>query len=240
MSIKIMARVWENGPADKSEVLVLLAIADYCNDDGECWPAVASIAGKARMTERGVQKICARLIDIGWLEIDIRMGRRGCNLYRIKTPNTVHPEHGSPRTRLQETPNTVPKNPEPRSPEPSLTIIKPSEEPPLSPPAEKPAKRRPEIPLPEGWVPSERNIRDAEDRQFSAKEIDHEADRFRNHHHAKGSRYRDWDAAWRTWLGNARKYAGNRGMAGGQSPGGYGRGGSIASIVARRRAEGSV
>ena len=106
--------------------------------------------------------------------------------------------------------------------------------------APNPRKRRPEIPLPEGWVPSERNIRDAEDRQFSAKEIDHEADRFRNHHHAKGSRYRDWDAAWRTWLGNARKYAGNRGMAGGQSPGGYGRGGSIASIVARRRAEGSV
>jgi uncharacterized protein YdaU (DUF1376 family) len=106
--------------------------------------------------------------------------------------------------------------------------------------APKARNRRPEIPLPDGWVPSERNIQDAQDRQFSAKEIDDEADRFRNHHQAKGSRYRDWDAAWRTWLGNARKFGGNRGMAGGQIAGGYGRGGSIASIVARRRAEGQV
>ena len=123
-----MSKVWESGPPDKAEILVLLAIADYCNNDGECWPAVSSIARKARMTERGVQKISARLCEIGWLEIDYRMGRKGCNLYRI-TPNPIHPERGSPRTPEHETPNPVPKtpnpvpkNPEPRSPEPSLTI----------------------------------------------------------------------------------------------------------------------
>lgn len=71
---------------------------------------------------------------------------------------------------------------------------------------EKPPRRKPEIPLPEGWVPSDRNIADAEDRNFTSQEIDHHADRFRNHHHSKQSRFRDWDAAWRTWLGNARKF----------------------------------
>jgi len=124
LSIKIMSAVWESGPPDKAEILVLLAIADYCNDDGECWPAVSSIARKARMTERGVQKISARLCEIGWLEIDYRMGRKGCNLYRI-TPNPIHPERGSPRTPEHETPNPVPKNPEPRSPEPLRTIKEP-------------------------------------------------------------------------------------------------------------------
>jgi len=122
-----MSRVWDHGPLDKAEILVLLAIADYCNDEGECWPAVSSIARKARMTERGVQKICARLCEIGWLEINLRKGRHGCNLYRVTPPNAVHPEHGSPRTPEHQTPNPVRQNPEPRSPEPSLTIKEPSD-----------------------------------------------------------------------------------------------------------------
>jgi hypothetical protein len=126
MSIKIMSLVWDTGPSDKSEILVLLALADFCNDDGECWPSVAGIARKARMTERGVQKIIARLVDVGWVSINQNSGRRGCNLYTIKTP-----EPRSPRTTFTPNaktppPNPVPKTPEPRSPEPSITIIKPS------------------------------------------------------------------------------------------------------------------
>ena len=105
----------------------------------------------------------------------------------------------------------------------------------------KPTKprKKPEVPIPENWVPSDKNIADAEDRQFSAKEIEHEADSFRNYHTAKGSLFRDWDAAWRTWLGNARKF-GSRRMAGQASTGRHGQGGSIASIVARRWADGSA
>lgn len=34
-----------------------------------------------------------------------------------------------------------------------------------------------------------------------------EFDRFRNYHQAKGSRFRDWHAAWRTWVLNMVKYA---------------------------------
>jgi uncharacterized protein YdaU (DUF1376 family) len=93
--------------------------------------------------------------------------------------------------------------------------------------------------LPDGWVPSDKNISDAQAKGFSAQEIDNEADRFRDHHTAKGSTFKCWDAAWRTWLGNARKFSG-RFMAGPPSPGGYGQGSSIASIAARRRAAGQV
>lgn len=99
--------------------------------------------------------------------------------------------------------------------------------------------RKPEVPIPADWVLNDRNIKDAIERNFSAQEIDHEADQFRNSHTAKGSLFRDWDAAWRTWLGNARKFAG-RSMAGKAASGGYGQGGSIASIAARRRATGQV
>jgi hypothetical protein len=93
--------------------------------------------------------------------------------------------------------------------------------------------------LPEGWVPNERNVSDAKAKMFNATEIESEAHKFRDYHAAKGTVFADWDAGWRTWIANARKYAGG-GMAGGAQPGRYGQGGSIASIVARRRAAGEV
>ena len=57
-------------------------------------------------------------------------------------------------------------------------------------------------------MPSDKNISDAEGRGFTAREIEIEADRFRDFHTARGSIFKCWDAAWRTWLGNARKFAG--------------------------------
>jgi len=127
MSIRIMSAVWDSGVTDKGELLVLLALADFCNDEGTCWPSVGAIARKARMTERGVQKITARLCERGVLEINTQAARRGCNLYWVKPPNTVHREHGSPPNVVQKPPNAVPKTPEPRSPEPSFNHQEPSD-----------------------------------------------------------------------------------------------------------------
>jgi uncharacterized protein YdaU (DUF1376 family) len=100
-------------------------------------------------------------------------------------------------------------------------------------------KRAPEIELPPDWTPSDRNLSDAAARGFSQQEAADEADRFRDHHLARGTRFRDWDAAWRKWLGNARRYGG-RVVAIGAIPGRGGQGGSLASIAARRRAAGAV
>lgn len=38
-----------------------------------------------------------------------------------------------------------------------------------------------------------------------------ETRQFLDHHRAKGSTMKDWTAAWRTWMGNAQKYATQRG-----------------------------
>lgn len=113
----------------------------------------------------------------------------------------------------------------------SVSQEKPSEKP-------KPKVRR-AVALPQGWVPSEKNLADARKRNFTDGEIDHEASQFRDHHHARGTTFKDWDAAWRTWLGNARKFGG-RGMARQPSAIPGGQGGSIASIVARRRLAGEA
>lgn len=129
MSIKIMSQIWDCGPDNKGQLLVLLALSDYANDEGIAWPAVGSIAKKSRMTDRGVQKILRQLEDLGWLETVLGNGRKGTNTYRInpepETPNTVHPELETPN-QSAETPNRSAQNPEPCSPNPLRTIIEPS------------------------------------------------------------------------------------------------------------------
>jgi hypothetical protein len=50
-----------------------------------------------------------------------------------------------------------------------------------------------------------------------------EAEAFRDHHTAKGTRFTDWDAAFRTWLRNAVKFASNSNRPQGQSKAPVGR-----------------
>jgi hypothetical protein len=95
--------------------------------------------------------------------------------------------------------------------------------------------RNPELPLPDNWVPSDKNLSDAIARGFSQQEIQDEADRFRNHHIANDTRFRNWDAGWLKWLGNARRFANGRVVVT-PFPRGGGQGRSLASIAAQRRA----
>jgi len=126
MSIKIMSMIWDRGPDNQSERFVLLALADYANDEGECWPSIEGIAKKTCLTDRGVRKIIRRLEETRWLEIEAGGGRKNCNLYRIKTLNHVQPEQRSPLNVVPKNPEPRSLNPEPCSAEPSITIIEPS------------------------------------------------------------------------------------------------------------------
>lgn len=81
----------------------------------------------------------------------------------------------------------------------------------------KPKRSRP---APSRAIPGDWSPR-PEERAKAARDgldADAEAERFRDHHAAKGSTFVDWDAAFRTWLGNSLRFssdrAGPRGSAG--------------------------
>lgn len=132
MSVHVMSRVWRGGPSRQGALLVLLAIADFADDNGYAWPSVRSIAEKARMTERGVQKVIRELQKQGWLTIETGGGRGGSNRYKVmenpeqETVNTVRGEQETPNTDAK-TPNNDAETLNGGSPNPSRTIKEPSE-----------------------------------------------------------------------------------------------------------------
>lgn len=78
-----MSRVWADQTiTNQTELLVLLAIADYANGDGIAWPSVESIALKARLYPRSVFRVLDRLKKTGKLRIESGGGKQ-TNHYKI-------------------------------------------------------------------------------------------------------------------------------------------------------------
>jgi len=69
MSIRVMSLVWDGFPGAGSELLAMLALADWSDDDGRCYPSIAAIATKTRLSRSQAQRVIHGLIDGGFVEI---------------------------------------------------------------------------------------------------------------------------------------------------------------------------
>lgn len=85
MSIRVMSHVWQHSQAKGSELLLLLAIADFADDEGAAYPAVKTLAGKVRMSIRAVNYLLKKLIEDGELAVEAGGGRGHANVYRVQT-----------------------------------------------------------------------------------------------------------------------------------------------------------
>ena len=81
MSIKQMSQVWERADVQQGHLLVLLALADWANDKGVCWPSIPSIARKSRMGVRQVRRILADLESKKIITREEHRGRKGRDEY---------------------------------------------------------------------------------------------------------------------------------------------------------------
>lgn len=232
MSIRLMAAIFESTTLGPTERLVMLALADHADDDGRCYPSISRLCQRTGLSERAVQNNTRKLVEAGYIRIVIGGGKGNSNLYFVSANpaadapySSNNPAPDAPRTKCTpaagapQTPQQVRPNPAPDAPEPSGTIIgtvrkeadasfegarvhldldaKGQRSPP---------KRA--TSLPPEWLPSNRNISDARARNFTEDEIHDQAAAFRDYHLARGTTFKDWDAGWRTWLGNARRFAG--------------------------------
>lgn len=74
MSIRLMSEVWRTN-LPTVEKMVLLVIADHANDEGtEAWPSQATIAKKASVSIRTVQRAVNNLCKEGYLRMEKHKG----------------------------------------------------------------------------------------------------------------------------------------------------------------------
>jgi hypothetical protein len=120
-----------------TQKLVLLALCDCANDQGECYPSILTLAQKCSLTDRAVQTALRELEASSRLRREMRTGR--ATVYWVKPDaqdprTTFTPERRSPPKNIHPTPerasppppNVVHPTPERRSPR---TINEPSIEP---------------------------------------------------------------------------------------------------------------
>jgi len=88
MSLRASLWALDEAPTDdKSEVLVLLALADDADDTGgSCYPSLERIAARARMSVSGARRALQRLEAAGLVEVDRpdRQGRGQHNRYQLR------------------------------------------------------------------------------------------------------------------------------------------------------------
>ena len=181
-------------PATK---IVLYWIADHHNGEtGECFPSLARLHKCCEMSVRSIQDQIAVLCEAGLITMVQRKRDNGSQTSNAFILGFSGVQDLPPPLAESATPPMQNLHP--------LNLVSIN----LGSKLEKAQKYACQIP--DDWVPSEKNITDAQDKNFTDGEIKNEADKFRDYHLARGSKFKDWNAAWRTWLGNARKFGASR------------------------------
>lgn len=200
MSVRTMAKVWELSRHGGTNLLMLLAIADFADDNGNAYPAVQTLAEKCRMKPRNAQVILGALRQSGELEVRPNEGPKGTNLYRI-TLASQGVQHSAPLQRNAPLHSSAlggakecAKGVQHSAPEPSVNHQEPSES------ATDTKRRR----IPHDWAPDAK-LMDWARQSRPDLNLDQVVERFRDHWVAKGEARASWEASFRNWVRLERK-----------------------------------
>jgi hypothetical protein len=76
VSVKMTSKVWEWSKSQGNTRLVMLALADFCDDYGDCYPGIARLAKKCQLSERTIQRCVLELCKLGELVVNKNEGVR--------------------------------------------------------------------------------------------------------------------------------------------------------------------
>lgn len=100
MSVRWITTVWQHSPYRAERLLVHLALADFANDEGLCWPSQKTLAFKARCSINYVRLTVQQMEKDGLLTVKERAGGRGRSAqYILQRPvdnANPHPANGEP------------------------------------------------------------------------------------------------------------------------------------------------
>jgi hypothetical protein len=229
MSIKVMSLVWDNFKRGGSDKLAMLALADWCNDEGgSLYPSILAVSKKINVKEAQARKIIHRLIDDGYLSViaNHNGGHPGqsrhyrLNVEMLMTPAREYtPAQEYTPTLEDRNPCTVVALPLHSSiAKPSLSVNEPSIGEsenislinPTNPRKVIPRKRKTDwtpkkqksqlSEFPEVFEVTEDMVEFAVGLGLSFDAIRDSTSKFKDHHISKGNKFKDWKAAWRNWM----------------------------------------
>ena len=158
MSIKAMNWAWEQKLPPSSK-LILMAIADAADEDGDCWPKVKTIAKKCGVSDRTVQRVLKEFISDNLISVTPRFSqdrRQVSNNYRLN-PQNHYPDNLSPTsgTRAKKGESDVAPG-VPSKCQGVGDVVVSELEPPLEPPRESTTESKPIFTLPKLLTVAER------------------------------------------------------------------------------------
>ena len=125
----MVADALDYAPVKGTTLIVLIALAEFANDDDTAWPSVTTLARRSRCTPRNVRKAMNELEGKGLVQRLRNAGPNGVNRYRISIQQPLPGgtlEGGEQNSALNVGPATagtvVPPEPpvEPQMPQPTL------------------------------------------------------------------------------------------------------------------------
>jgi hypothetical protein len=247
MSVQAITAAFAVQGVSPSEKLLLLALANYADAGGQCFPSQVTLTHDTGLSERTIRTAFGSLKALGLLQVERRNranGSRTSSKITLTLPAMVAARAEKPTGKIRQAyRQSSPNLPATVAPP---TTFEPSEEPSVEPleaaQAQPQAKPDPKgSRLPDEWTPQFAEVAFAKQQGMTLEEITLEADKFRDFWCAKpgaGGRKSDWSATWRNWCRNRRSSAS---VAGGARSGGNRQGPSdFAAIIAERRGRAGV
>lgn len=186
MSVEAITWASKQRTGSPGAKLVLIALANYANDRQECWPSQATLAQWTEQSDRTIRTHLAALEAMGLIHRQARemAGAFSSDLITLQ----IAQQQIFPAERISAGEKR-------RFPAENISG-KPSKE-----PSDKKTNKGTQ--LPEGFQPEDTHRQMAAESQI---DLDHEIAAFTDYHRSRGSVFKDWDAALRTWLRNATKF----------------------------------
>lgn len=198
-----------------SPKLVTIVLANYTNENGQCWPSFETIAKKTSLSRRSVISQISFLEERGVLR-KIKRHDSASNIYELnlRSSENISPAKGNTGSETISPPS------EAISPE----VVKPFHQgsEPVSPPlvnvlhpnhqlnhqrninntigTKKPRGST----FPQDFTLTEKHREMA--RKHKVENVEEQFEHFRDHHLSRGTVFKDWDAGFRTWLHRAAAY----------------------------------
>ena len=221
MSIKVSSLIWDKWPSGGSDMLCILALSDWCNDEGgSLYPSISTLARKMRVSDRQAQRVLHHLINNGFVSVigNQNGGAPGTTRqYHLNVSKIAKfPDYGeeiktgdtyvTPDIETGDTGDVDGCHGCRETGDTHVTqdVSYPLEEPLVNQSSEK--KKR-KYALPESFEPKETCRKKAAALDVP---IQSELEKFKDYHQSKGSKYVDWQAAFRNWLAKAAEFRASR------------------------------